>query len=306
MAKTKKAVVKAKTATTVMSSPATTTSATTTSATTSAATAAMATEMGATGGLEVREESGGELVDNLFKSSGILEGLEEAREKFQLTEEMMEYLYNLGRRATGNIVRSLEPEVRRIVRKEMARESEVEKCRRSLVIQDPESWLEAEKATAGFNLADRVTAAINKATNGMVAVTEAFVMRASRAEGPSGASRAGGPPPAVHVTFASGGQKGCWYQVLAAMHRMGGKEAEKARKIYCRDSFPKDKLAAAKELAAKGLALKKKGAITSYRVKAQGPGCIPVLETRARSHRGPGGWAVHNEAARQAAEMDMT
>lgn len=86
---------------------------------------------------------------------------------------------------------------------------------------------------------------------------------------------------------------------------MGGKEAERARRINCRDSFPKDKLAATRDLANKGLALKKKGAMASFRVKAQGAGCIPVLETRTRSHRGPGGWADHMEAAREAAEMEM-
>jgi hypothetical protein len=127
----------------------------------------------------------------------------------------------------------------------------------------------------------------------MVSVTDAFNI---------GFGRQGGPPPAVHVTFASGGQKGSWYKVLAAMGRAGGQAAERARSINCRDSFPKEYLGEVRQLAAKGMTLKRQGKVGGYRVKAQGPNCIPVLEIKDRSHRGAGGWAIYRPSAREEAD----
>ena len=184
----------------------------------------------------------------------------------------------------------------RIVRQEIAKEAELDKCRRSLVIQHPDKWMEGERDTVGFGMTDRVTAAIHKATFGMVAVSDAFTI---------GGNREGGPPPAVHITFASAGQKGCWYSVLAAMSRRGGKEAEKARFISCRDSFPKEHLGTVRQLNGRGMELKRNGDIGSYRIKAQGPACIPVLEVRDRVHRGPGGWRVRLENAREEDNMEV-
>jgi hypothetical protein len=176
-------------------------------------------------------------------------------------------------------------------------EAEFDKCRRSLVIQNPSKWVEADRSTEGFLLADRVTAAIHRATRGMVSITDAFQIGPMR-QGQAG----GGPPPAVHITFASGSQKGCWFKVLASMSRAGGQATEMARDISCRDSFPKGHLATVKELASKGMALKRGGKVGSYRVKAQGPACISVLEVRATGHRGPGGWQVYIPTAREKAD----
>jgi hypothetical protein len=226
----------------------------------------------------------------LFQASGIPESLEEARRRFGLTDEAMAFLQNMGMEATVKIVKKMEAEVKRMVRREIASEAELDKCRRSMVIQNPDRWVAQERATAGFGMADRVTAAIHKATSGMVSISDAFTI---------GVGRQGGPPPAVHVTFASGGQKGCWYKVLASMARMGGEHAEKARAISCRDSFPKQHLGKVKELAAKGMSLKREGKVGGFRVKAQGPACLPVLEVRDKAHRGPGGWSVYIPADRE-------
>jgi hypothetical protein len=182
-----------------------------------------------------------------------------------------------------------------MMKQEWASEAELDKCRRSLVIQYPERWMEQERETVGYNMAHRVTAAIHKATYGMVAVADAFVIGGNRE----------GPPPAVHITFSSAGQKGCFYSVLASMNRKGGREAEKARLITCRDSFPKDKLGEVRKLNSRAMELKRKGGISSFRIKAQGPACIPVLEVRDKSHKGPGGWRVHLERASEEDGMDV-
>jgi hypothetical protein len=83
------------------------------------------------------------------------------------------------------------------------------------------------------------------------------------------------------------------------MAKMGGEHAEKARAISCRDSFPKEHLGKVKELATKGMSLKRGGQVGGFRVKAQGPACLPVLEVRDKAHRGPGGWSVYIPSDRE-------
>jgi hypothetical protein len=243
-----------------------------------------------------RRPVNGGLVEALYQESGIPEGLEEARSRFGLNDEAMAFLLNMGKRATENTVRRMEVEMKKQLKKEvkeeLAKEAEADKCKRSMVLLNPGPWVEQERATYGFSMAERVTAAIHKATLGMVAVTDAFQI---------GQGRQGGPPPAVHVTFASTGQKGSWFRVLAAMNKVGGQAAERARAISCRDSFPKEFLGEVRNLVATGMSLKREGKVAGFRVRAQGPACIPVLETRERSHRGPGGWRTFQPTAMEEA-----
>lgn len=253
-------------------------------------------EDGGYGGLEDGEvrEGGSGMAAALLRASGIPQMLEAIMAKHPyITEELRHDLHNMHRTAMENLSKEMEPEIKKVVRREAAMEAEFDRCRRSLVIQNPARMVEEDRSTEGFPMADRVTAAIHKVTRGMVSVADAF---------PIGYGRQGAPPPAVHVTFASSGQKGCWFKVLAAMGRAGGQAAETARAVSCRDSFPKGHLAVVKELAEKGMALKRAGRIGGFRVKAQGPACIPVLEVRERAHKGPGGWAPYVPMARDMEE----
>ena len=52
--------------------------------------------------------------------------------------------------------------------------------------------------------------------------------------------------------------------------------------VAIRDMFPKEMVNDVKGLLKKGLELKKRGKIASYKVVARGPGLIPVLEVRKR------------------------
>jgi hypothetical protein len=171
------------------------------------------------------------------------------------------------------------------------KETELKKCRRSLLIHNVDKWVETDKETEGYGLADRATAAVHKLTCGMVTVQEAF---------PLGQWKMGQPPTSVYMTFGSARQKTCFFRVLANKMRAAAIQANGGPTplggISCRDAFPKDKVTEAKALVDKGMGLKRNGKIAAFRVVARGPGCIPVLEARYRGRDGRSyGWEVWNE-----------
>ncbi len=156
------------------------------------------------------------------------------------------------------------------------KESELQKCKRSLLIHNVDKWVEADKETEGYSLADRATAAVHKLTCGIVTVQEAF---------PLGQWKMGQPPTSVDMTFGSTRRKTCFFRVLANKMRAAGGQGGRPMPlggISCRDAFPKDKVNDAKALVEKGMGLKRNGKIAAFRVVARGPGCIPVLEARYR------------------------
>ncbi len=174
------------------------------------------------------------------------------------------------------------------------RESELKKCRRSLLIHNVDKWVERDKETEGYSLADRATAAVHKLTGGMVTVQEAF---------PLGQWKMGLPPTSVYMTFRSARQKTCFFRVRANKMRVAADQANGGPTplggISCRDAFPKDKVNDAKALVDKGMGLKRSGKIVAFRVVGRGPGCIPVLEARYRGRDGLSyGWEVWKEDER--------
>jgi hypothetical protein len=174
------------------------------------------------------------------------------------------------------------------------RESELKKCRRSLLIHNVDKWVENDKETEGYSLADRATAAVHKMTGGMVTVQEAF---------PLGQWKMGQAPTSVYMTFGSARQKTCFFRVLANKMRVAAAQANGGPTplggISCRDAFPKDKVNDAKALVDKGMGLKRSGKIVAFRVVARGPGCLPVLEARHRGRDGLSyGWEVWKEDER--------
>jgi hypothetical protein len=181
-------------------------------------------------------------------------------------------------------------EAKTIAKEVYYREAELKKCRRSILIHNINKWVEADKATAGYSLADRATAAVYKMTGGMVTVQEAF---------PLGQGNAGQPPTSLFMTFGSARQKSCFFRVLA--NKMRTMEAVDGHPsplggISCRDAFPKNLIQPAKDLVGKGMTLKREAKITSFRVVARGPGCIPVLEVRYRGQSGQSyGWETWKE-----------
>jgi HD-GYP domain-containing protein (c-di-GMP phosphodiesterase class II) len=174
------------------------------------------------------------------------------------------------------------------------RESELKKCRRSLLIHNVDKWVENDKETEGYSLADRATAAVHKLTGGMVTVQEAF---------PLGQWKMGQAPTSVYMTFGSARQKTCFFRVLANKMRVAADQANGGPTplggISCRDAFPKDKVNDAKALVDKGMGLKRSGKIAAFRVVARGPGCLPVLEARHRGRDGLSyGWEVWKDDER--------
>jgi len=149
--------------------------------------------------------------------------------------------------------------------------SEARMCRRSVLIHNADKWVEGDTATAGYNLAERVTAAVHRTTRGMTSVTGAFSLgRGQDNQGPS----------SCFLSFGSVTQKSTFFKVLAATVKAGGREGHKLKVISCRDAFPKKRVNDSKMLVQKGMALRREGRIAYFRVIAQGNGCIPVLEVK--------------------------
>ena len=87
------------------------------------------------------------------------------------------------------------------------------------------------------------------------------------------------------MTFGSIAQKATFYKVVAKNVKAGNFEGEKKKAISCRDALPKKYINEAKRLVQKGHVLKRNGQANSFRVVAQGPGCIPVLQVRDGQQR---------------------
>jgi hypothetical protein len=161
-------------------------------------------------------------------------------------------------------------------RARMEGEKEERKCRKSILIHKADKWVEHDVATQEYHLAERVTAAVNRVTQGMAHVTDAFTL---------GRWNEANPPTSVLVTFGSIAQKATFYKIVAKNVKNGNFEGEKMKAISCRDAFPKKHINEAKRLVQKGHVLKRNGQANSFRVIAQGPGCIPVLQVRDGQQR---------------------
>jgi hypothetical protein len=130
------------------------------------------------------------------------------------------------------------------------KESELQKCRRSLLIHNVDTWVESDKETEGYSLADRATAAVHKLTCGIVTVQEAF---------PLGEWKMGQPPTLVYMIFGSARQKTCFFRVLANKMRAAASQANGRPTplggISYRDAFPKEKVNDAKAKVKRSLKL---------------------------------------------------
>jgi hypothetical protein len=164
-------------------------------------------------------------------------------------------------------------------RARMEGEKEERKCRKSVLIHKADKWVQHDVETQEYHLAERVTAAVNRVTKGMAHVMDAYTL---------GRWNEANPPTSVLVTFGSTAQKATFYKIVAKNVKNGNFEGEKMKAISCRDAFPKKHINEAKRLVQKGHVLKRNGQADSFRVIAQGPGCIPVLQVRDGQQR----WAA--------------
>jgi hypothetical protein len=102
----------------------------------------------------------------------------------------------------------------------------------------------------GNSLAERVTSAIHRIAGGMVMVMECFAI---------GAWQVGRTPTSVYLTFGSQQQKTAFSRIMANRIRYGDERAGLMRVVAYRDALPKEYVSEAKELANKGMALKRDG-----------------------------------------------
>jgi len=97
-----------------------------------------------------------------------------------------------------------------------------------------------------------------------------------------------GHPMTAKITLGSPRQKRKVYRAVADHIKNRTKYGRSVLAVSLKDCFPQEKTLEAKKLADKGMALKRQGKTSAFRVVSQGPSCIPVLQTRTA--RGP--WGV--------------
>jgi hypothetical protein len=103
-----------------------------------------------------------------------------------------------------------------------------------------------------------------------------------------------GVPTMARVLLGSSRQRAILYRLLGEMGSGTKMEAmETMRPLSFRDMFPKELMEDSKARVQQGLALKRAGAVHSFRVVAQGTGCVPVLQVRNRQKER---WVVWNGA----------
>lgn len=151
------------------------------------------------------------------------------------------------------------------------------KSSRSVLIHRADLWVRNDYDTEGYGLAERTTAAVFRVTMGMVQVRDAYVL---------GRWNANNPPTTVVVEFGSTAQKATFYRTVARVTQSNSEWGKNMRAISCRDAFPKKYVGDAQRLIQEGKALRDSDKVTAFRVSAQGPGCLPVLQVRLRGSRG--------------------
>jgi hypothetical protein len=207
--------------------------------------------------------------DSSEGETGEAEWQQELRENMAgvagLSEQQVEQVMEMVLRAFKLRITEV---ARRISRAAAVDDYETRKSCNSIIIHRADQWVSGQVDTIGFNLAEKVTKAVHKMTEGAVAVLDAFTL---------GRWDANVQPTAVMVTFGSRTQKTSFFRILAARARQG---AQEVRVISCRDAFPKKHLQSAKDLVKIGADRKTAGAIAAFRVVARGEGCVPVLEVK--------------------------
>ena len=168
-------------------------------------------------------------------------------------------------------------------------DKELDRCGRSIIIHNADKMVPIGNETFNgrgdrlfnYSLADRVTETLHTQCNMMIAVQEAYSL----------GWRNGKPSTSVCVVLGSRHQKGVVYRTVAGHMRAKTAFGEMLQTVSVRDAFPKDKLPDSRKLVQKGMELKRRGKVATFKVVAKGAGCFPVLEVKKKGGR----WEVHQD-----------
>jgi len=187
-----------------------------------------------------------------------------------------------------------EKEVRNIevqqvtINEQVEKAMQYEKCNRSLIVYNADKLVSSVDRVflygADWGLAASVSTAIYRMSNGMVTCNDAYTM---------GRWQQGKPPTTVVLVLESPRMKGTLFRILAARIRSGDDNNGRLKQVSIRDMFPRERLNDARREVRRGMVLKRKGRIVTFKVVSRGLGCIPVLEVKTKSDGGVvGGWEI--------------
>jgi len=193
----------------------------------------------------------------------------------------------LVRKQAEKEVRSIE--VQQVtINEQVEKAMQFEKCNRSLIVYNADKLVSNVDRVylygADWGLAASVSTAVYRMSNGMVTCNDAYTM---------GRWQQGKPPTTVVLVLESPRMKGTLFRILAARIRSGDDNNGRLKQVSIRDMFPRERLNDARREVRRGMVLKRKGRIVTFKVVSRGLGCIPVLEVKTKSDSGVvGGWEI--------------
>jgi len=158
-------------------------------------------------------------------------------------------------------------------------EKEIELCSRSLMAFNVDKW-KGEDKDEDVSLEEKITEDLHRMIKHRVTVTEVVTFKQQE-----------GRPMTARITLGLSRQKRTLFRAIVDNTRKKMNYGSGVQAISIHDCFTRANVPEAKKLAAKGMAIKRLGKISAFRVISQGPACIPVLQTRTAR----GQWTVHKD-----------
>jgi len=253
-----------------------------------------------------REEDETEVIDVARKLDEQRDKMKKALEKagslqlLALFDEMVNKSLQIQQEAFDRQLSTVKEEVRRmltekdqkiqVIAAEMVEKAiENDRCGRSLLIHNADKLLGKDDINEkhyniDWGLAPKVARAMSKMCKGMVHITDSYLL---------GRWQDGRPPTSVCIVLDNARMKSVIFRIMAARIRAEKEDKETLQQIILRDVFPRDQLEDARKEVRRGMILKKRGIISSFKVVGTGPTNIPILEVRRKGEHGlPKMWEV--------------
>jgi len=156
------------------------------------------------------------------------------------------------------------------------RDKEVEVCARSLMAFIVDKWRGEDEEDV--TLEERISKDLQKMSKNRVTVLDVTTYKPQ-----------GRRPMSDRITLGSSRQKTALFRAIVDNIEKRMRNGHRVQPVSFRDCFNAHNTIKAKNLVEKGMAIKRQGNISTFRVICQGLACVPVLETRTNK----GQWEVY-------------
>ena len=225
--------------------------------------------------------------DNLLKDASVLLGAtEEGRNIMAKLNSLFDRTQELVRSKLQNTVEveKMRRQVREAVLREVQEDKELEILARTVsihgILKLKDTFLDGSAP-----LEDIITDVIHNITRTRVVVMSCRIWRAAEDNKPKSAS----------VVLGSKQQKDALYRYVATHMRLKSQWHQFLQGMSFRDMVPREYMEEAQDMLKRAADMKRKEAITGYKIKTVGKYCLPALVVRSRQR----GWHIYEVAQRR-------